>query len=139
MPTYGFEIYWNTPLSCYGGTGSTKAACEAGSCSDTTYTNESSCVAAGETWTQPGIWRGPIAYSTIDVTWNQIGFFTVGANQTASHTYSAAAGLTLKTLQWLLNDIPSDQQARTHTVTVSGVTVSASGGTVETAVLVLGQ
>jgi len=171
MPTYGFEVYWNTPLSCYGATGNvcvvsgtqtplpqytnaidcinigggdwiartTKTLCETGTCSVSSYTDENSCVAAGGTWTQPGIWRGPIAYSTTDVTWNQVGFFTVAGGATANYSYPAAAGLTLITQQWMVNDPPDSQEAYAHTVTVTGINVSASGGNQDTIILVLGR
>jgi hypothetical protein len=83
---------------------------------------------------------GTIAYTSTDVTWNYIGFITVAANTGTTQSFSAAAGMTLATQQWLPNVVPNNQEAYTHTVVVSGNTVTVSNnGTVATNILVLAQ
>jgi len=78
-------------------------------------------------------------YSTRHITWNQVGFFFVPADGETVMQYPAAGGLEIITMQFMVNDTPSDQEAYAHTVIVSGTQISAGGGNQDTAVLVLGR
>lgn len=80
-----------------------------------------------------------LVYDSTSVTWNQVGFFTALADQTVVKDYPAAGGLELITMQFMVNDLPSDQEALSHDVVISGTQVTASGGNQTTVVLVLGR
>jgi hypothetical protein len=83
---------------------------------------------------------GTVSYTSTDVTWSFVGFLVVAASTSTTQTFPAAAGMTLITQQWLPNTIPNNQEAYTHTVVVSGNTVTVSNnGTVTTNILVLAQ
>jgi hypothetical protein len=78
-----------------------------------------------------------LAYSTTDVTWNQVDFFYVAGGGSASHVYPTIAGREVLTTQVLVNSPPTNRRAYAHNVTVSGTTVSASGGSENAYILVL--
>jgi hypothetical protein len=78
-----------------------------------------------------------IVYSSTDVTWNQVDFFSVAGNGSESHDYPALAGREVLTIQMFINPPPVDRKALAHNVTVSGTTVSASGGSEAAYILVL--
>jgi hypothetical protein len=80
---------------------------------------------------------GALTYSSSDVTWNQVDYFQVNANGSASNTYSAISGREVLTVQILIDAPPTDRKALAHTVSVSGTTVSASGGSENAYILVL--
>ena len=81
--------------------------------------------------------NGTIVYSTADVTWNQVDFFTVAGGGSASYTYPVLSGREVLTAQLFVNSPPLDRRAIAHTITVSGATVSVSGGSEQTFILVL--
>lgn len=80
---------------------------------------------------------GHLVYASTDVTWNQVDFFYVAANGSETHTYPALAGRQVLTVQSFINPPPTDRKAIAHTVTVSGNTVTASGGSEAAYILVL--
>lgn len=80
---------------------------------------------------------GLLTYSTDDVTWNQVDFFFVAGNGTASHTYAVLSGREALVVQLLVNAPPADRRAIAHTITVTSTTVSVSGGTEDAFILVL--
>lgn len=80
---------------------------------------------------------GNLAYSSTDVTWNQVDFFYVAPGGSESHSYAALAGKEVLTVQSFINPPPNDRRALAHTVTVSGTTVSVSGGSEGAYILVL--
>jgi hypothetical protein len=80
---------------------------------------------------------GSLAYSTDDVTWNQVDFFSVSAGGSASYSYPVLSGREVLTAQILIDAPPTTRKAIAHTVTVSGTTVSASGGSENAYILVL--
>ena len=84
-------------------------------------------------------WDGGIVYTSTDVTWNQIGIIDCPANTSVSRSFPAASGLSLATQQFLVNNVPDNQEGYSHTVTISGTTVSVSGGNQQTIVMVLGR
>ena len=86
---------------------------------------------------------GKLAYSSSDVTWNQVAAFRVGGGESVTHHYPAIGGMEVMTLQFLINDPPPDRAAYSHTVTVTvtgseGV-VSVGGGSEESYILVLAR
>lgn len=80
---------------------------------------------------------GALTYSTSDVTWNQVDFFFVSGGGSASNSYPVLSGKEVLTAQMFVNSPPSDRRALAHTITVSGTTVSVSGGSEAVYVLVL--
>lgn len=78
-----------------------------------------------------------LVYSTDDVTWNQVDFFSVAGSGSASNTYAVLSGKEVLTLQILINAPPTDRKALAHTITVTGTTVSVSGGSEAAYILVL--
>lgn len=80
---------------------------------------------------------GNLVYSSTDVTWNQVDFFKVAGYGSESKTLPALAGRQVLTVQSFINPPPNDRKATAHTVTVSGTTVSVSGGSEAAYILVL--
>jgi len=78
-----------------------------------------------------------VTFSSASVTWNQVAFFSVAANGSASNTYSALSGRTVLALQVQINAPPLTRKAIAHTITVSGTTVSVTGGSEAAYILVL--
>lgn len=81
--------------------------------------------------------NGALAFSSSDVTWNQVEFFYVGPSGSESRNLPVLAGRQVLTVQMFINPPPNDRKATAHTVTVSGTTVSASGGSEAAYILVL--
>lgn len=80
---------------------------------------------------------GNQTYSSDDVTWNQVDYLYVGADSSASGNYPAISGREVLTVQMFINSPPTDAKATAHTVTVSGTTVTATGGSVAAYIMVL--
>jgi hypothetical protein len=80
---------------------------------------------------------GGLSYSSNDVTWNQVDFFEVVGDGSASYSYPVLAGKEVLTAQMFVNSPPTDKKAKAHTVTVSGTTVFASGGSEASYILVM--
>lgn len=80
---------------------------------------------------------GGLIYSSDDVTWNQVDFFKVNADSTVSNSYTALSGREVLTVQMFIDPPPTDQKATAPSVTVSGTTVTVTGGKVAVYVLVL--
>ena len=80
---------------------------------------------------------GNLVYSSADVTWNQVDFFQVAGGGSESRTLPALAGRQVLTVQSFINPPPNDRKATAHTVTVSGTTVSVTGGSEAAYILVL--
>lgn len=81
--------------------------------------------------------NGNLAFSTDDVTWNQADFFPVAGYGSESRDLPALAGRQVLTVQMFINPPPSDRKATAHAITVSGTTVSVSGGSEAAYILVL--
>jgi hypothetical protein len=81
--------------------------------------------------------NGSLAYSTSDVTWNQVDFFMVAGGGSASYDYPVISGKEVLTTQVLVNSPPTNRRAYAHTITVSGTNVSVSGGSEAAYILVL--
>ena len=80
---------------------------------------------------------GGLTYSTSDVTWNQVDFFLVSGGSSASNSYPSISGRAVLTLQVQIGAPPLTRKATAHSVTVSGTTISVSGGSENTYILVL--
>jgi len=80
---------------------------------------------------------GSLAYSTDDVTWNQVDFFYIGASGSVSNNYASISGRETLLVQMFINPPPSDRRAIAHSMSVSGTTVSVSGGSEAAYILVL--
>ncbi len=79
-----------------------------------------------------------LVYSSADVTWNQVDFFLVQANTAGSKDYgSVLSGRTVITTQMFIDPPPVNQKALAYVVTVSGTTVSWSGGNQKIYLMVL--
>lgn len=81
--------------------------------------------------------RNAVIYSSDSVTWNQVDLFFVPGNGSASKTYPIISGREVLTAQVQINAPPTTRKATAHTVTVSGTTVTASGGSEDAYIFVL--
>lgn len=81
--------------------------------------------------------NGTLAYSSADVTWNQVDFFAVAGDESAENDYPALAGREIMTVQIMIDPPPLTRKATAHTVTTNGTTISVSGGSESTYILVL--
>lgn len=80
---------------------------------------------------------GTLAFSSADVTWNQVDFLYVERGGDVWRDYPVLAGKEVLTAQMMIDPPPIDRKAKAHTITVSGTTVHVSGGSENTYVLVL--
>ena len=80
---------------------------------------------------------GALSFSTTEVTWNQVGIIQCPADGNISETFPVLAGKEVLTVQIPINPPSLTQRTYAHTVTVSGTTVSVSGGNTAVYVLVL--
>lgn len=80
---------------------------------------------------------GSLIYSTADVTWNQVDFFLVPGGGSDTRTYPVLDGREVIVFQIMVNPPPSDRRAIAHLLTVSGTTVTVTGGSESSFVLVL--
>jgi hypothetical protein len=81
-----------------------------------------------------------LIYSSADVTWNQVDYFSVGNlsdGSVVSKTYPVIDGKEVLCLQILVDAPPASRRALAHTITVSGTTVSVTGGSENAFILVL--
>jgi hypothetical protein len=81
--------------------------------------------------------HGHLSYSSTDVTWNQVDFFDVAAGGSVVRDYPLLAGKEVLLVQLFVNAPPSDRRAYAHTLSQSGTTITASGGSEEAYVMVL--
>jgi len=81
--------------------------------------------------------NGGLIYSSSDVTWNQVDFFYVAGGSSVSNSYPVISGKEVLTAQMFINSPPSDRRALAHNITVSGTSVTVSGGSEDVFVLVL--
>jgi hypothetical protein len=82
---------------------------------------------------------GVTTFSSTDITWNQVAAFQVNAGATSSTSYPALSGRTVEVVQMFINPPPTDRKALAHTISVSGTTVTVSGGNETVFILVLMQ
>lgn len=80
---------------------------------------------------------GALSYSTDEVTWNQVGVMTCPASGSVTKTFPA-----LEDREHLVVQVPIDPPSLTkrtyaHTISVSGTTVTASGGNTAALILVM--
>lgn len=80
---------------------------------------------------------GGLTYSSTDVTWNQVDFFRVDGGSSYSADYAALNGREVLVTQMFIDPPPTNARAYAHTLSVVGTTVSVSGGSVASYVLVL--
>jgi hypothetical protein len=79
---------------------------------------------------------GRLTYSTSDVTWNQVDFFRVPANGSATNTYPELLNREVLTAQMFINAPPFTRKATAHSVSVTGTTITVTGGSEDTYILV---
>lgn len=80
---------------------------------------------------------GLLAYSSNDVTWNQVDFFLVPGGGSVAMDYPALQGRESLAVQMMIDPPPIDRRAIAHNITISGTTVLVSGGSENIYVLVL--
>jgi hypothetical protein len=86
---------------------------------------------------------GSLTYSSTDVTWNQVDYFTVTAlpsPQSVTNTYPIIIGKEVLVLQLLIDAPPTNRRALAHTITKETSntgTVTVSGGSENALILVL--
>lgn len=80
---------------------------------------------------------GALAFSSADVTWNQVDFLYVPGYGSVVQEYPVLAGREVLTVQMMIDPPPIDRKAIAHTISVSGNIVTVAGGSENTYVLVL--
>lgn len=80
---------------------------------------------------------GTLTYSVNDVTWNQVDYFYAPGGGSVSNTYPILDGKEVLVFQLMIDPPPTDRRAVAHNLSVSGTTVTASGGSENAYVLVL--
>lgn len=80
---------------------------------------------------------GSLAYSTNDVTWNQVDFFFVPGGGDVWKNYPALNGREPLAVQVMIDPPPLNRRAIAHTITISGTVVQVYGGSENTYILVL--
>lgn len=80
---------------------------------------------------------GGLTYSSDDVTWNQVDYIYVPGGFSGSATYPVLEGREVLTVQIMVDAPPTNRRALAHTVSISGTTISASGGSENAYILVL--
>lgn len=78
-----------------------------------------------------------LAFSSADVTFNQVDAFQVSGGSSVSNTYAVLSGKTVQVVQMLIDPPPTDRRAIAHTISVNDTVVSVSGGSENVLVLVL--
>lgn len=82
--------------------------------------------------------NGSLGYSSSDVTWNQVDFFSLGGGQgTVTASYQQLIGREVLVLQIFISPPPVDRKAIAYTITVSGAVVTMSGGSESVFIVVL--
>lgn len=80
---------------------------------------------------------GALTYSTDEVTWNQVGVLHCLANGSVTGTFPVLEGKELLTVQVPINPPSLSSRTYAHTITVSGTTISVSGGNTDAYILIL--
>ena len=80
-----------------------------------------------------------LIYDSNSITWNQVDMFLVPASNSISRDYPFLAGRTLRATQMFINAPPVTSKAIAHTISISGTTVSISGGNQDAYFLVVMQ
>lgn len=80
---------------------------------------------------------GSLAYSSNDVTWNQVDFFLVPGGGDVWKNYPALEGREPLAVQVMIDPPPIDRKAIAHAITISGTVVHVAGGSENTYILVL--
>jgi hypothetical protein len=81
--------------------------------------------------------NGLLTYSSEDVTWNQVDFFYLPAGGSVSNNYPVLDGHEVLLAQVFVQAPPSDRKAIAPTLSQSGTTITASGGSEAAFILVL--
>ncbi len=86
-----------------------------------------------------GVFRsnGALAFSSDDVTWNQVDMLYCPGGSTTYRTYSMLAGREVLAVQVMIDPPPLNRRAIAHTVSVSGNNVTISGGSEAAYVIIL--
>ena len=86
---------------------------------------------------------GGLGFSTESIGANYLGSFTASANSTVSYTIPHYSLMnTIYTQHFMINDLPTDQEAHSHTISISAGVVTAtkaSSGGQTTHIIVLGK
>jgi len=84
--------------------------------------------------------NGLAYFSTDTQTWSFIGYFIAPANTNSSVSFSTLSFVSEVIFQrGAVDSVPDNQAGYIHSVSRSGTTVSYSGGTIRTLVIVLGR
>jgi hypothetical protein len=83
---------------------------------------------------------GSLAYSSSDVTWNQVDAFQANGGYTYAKTYSVISGKTVQVVQMFIDPPPTDRKALAHTISrggVGGTGITVYGGNETSYIIVL--
>ncbi len=86
-----------------------------------------------------GVFRsnGVLAFSSDDVTWNQVDMLYCPGGSSTYRTYRMLAGREALAVQVMIDPPPLNRRAIAHTVTFSGTNVTISGGSEAAYVIIL--
>ena len=83
---------------------------------------------------------GVVFFDTDTITWNFLGSFTASSSGATSANFPAISTVSETLVQLsFIDEAPGNQEAYNHNVSISGTTVTASGGNSKTLVVVLGR
>lgn len=80
---------------------------------------------------------GTMVYSSDSVTWNQVDYFYLPAGGSVNNSYPVIDGKECQVMLFFVSAPPANMKAVAPTSTVTGTTVSISGGTVAVYALVM--
>lgn len=80
---------------------------------------------------------GTLRFDSTDVTYNQVAFYSVSGGSSDSRSIPQIGGKTVAVGQVMIDPPLLDRKAVAHSISVSGTTVSVSGGSESVYIIVL--
>ena len=81
--------------------------------------------------------KGILAFSSDDVTWNQVDMLYCPGGSATCRNYATLAGREVLAVQMMIDPPPLNRRAVAHTISVSGTAVSITGGSESAYVIIL--
>jgi hypothetical protein len=80
---------------------------------------------------------GALAFSSDDVTWNQVDMMYCPGGGSAQGNYSVLAGREVLAVQIMIDPPPLNRRAVAHSISVSGTNVTVAGGSESAYIIIL--
>lgn len=81
--------------------------------------------------------NGALAFSSDDVTWNQVDMMYCPGGGSVQGNYSVLAGREVLAVQIMIDPPPLNRRAVAHSISVSGTNVTVSGGSEAAYIIIL--